>query len=207
MFHEPWRHFLGGIDLDSHVPADHSGSFCDPDYLSAIADWQGCRPVCAAEMLENIAQIMYGDFRGQLNGLSDAIERLAGIHGWGTWESGGMVIDPQHYGQVLEQLGLASHWQPFDVDQVHAALASGRPIGAFVDMGSLGYPISGPHAITLTGSVTGEGGLLTGFQGIDSNLPGQVQTWSVEQIATGVQALLDSEGAWWAGKVLVPAAL
>jgi hypothetical protein len=191
---------LGG-HVDALGPdAFHLGGFSGVEML---ADSQGFKPICATEMLENMAQILAGDGQGALNDLSDRMQEFASQHGWGHWEDGGLVLEPVNYQNMLSVLGISSHWWHFDVDTIRDALESGRPIGAFVDCQWLGYPTSGAHAITLTEVVKDAFGRVQGFRGIDSNFAGEERTWTLDQIARGVQSLI-SNGAWWSGKVLIP---
>ncbi|MCO6458625.1 MAG: hypothetical protein J5I93_25240 [Pirellulaceae bacterium] len=171
--------------------------------IEALADSQGARPICATEMIENITQLMFGDVHGVWNDLSDRLQELAGDNHWGTWKDGGLVLEPAFYQRLLDALGIDSHWFDFDIDTVRAALDSGRPVGAFVDVAHLGYQTSGAHAITLTDVVTDSADRVVGFKGLDSNFPGQECQWTAEQLAGGVRSL-QAGGAWWTGKILIP---
>jgi hypothetical protein len=172
--------------------------------VQAIADSQGCRPICATETIENVFQTLIGDVGGVWNGLSDHLQQVAAANGWGYFQDGGIVLLPEHYHDVLNYLGVSSHWYAFDTDGVAAALDTGRPVAAFLDASWLGYPSGGAHAITLTDVIRDGAGRLAGFAGIDSNFPGVEQTWSVDQIAGGVRSLQFASRSWWAGNILIP---
>jgi hypothetical protein len=205
-------HLDGLADADALANAVASGAVSPHDLLSlhgmtlseAIVDSQGCRPICATETLENMFQLLIGDVRGAWNNLSDHIQQVAKAYDWGHVQDGGVVLYPEHYGDVMNALGAPCSWHEFRTDLVAGTLDAGRPIAAFVDAAHLGYPNAGAHAITLTGTVRDAVGRIAGFSGLDSNFPGREQTWSLDQILGGMRSLATSTGAWWSGRVFVP---
>jgi hypothetical protein len=164
----------GGMDAASASETVRFSGGYQP--IEVIADSQGYLPSCGLETLENMVQSA-NPLLG--NGLSD----LALSMGYQ------LPMPVEQYQYFLSSWGVPSQWVPFDPNTTHGMLLtslSGNNTAALIgDPYYLNpdlYKTPGYfHAVTLRDPWIANGNPI-GYIGIDSNLQGQPQYWTFEQV-------------------------
>ena len=179
---EPWQnlssHFQGfnyesPEALINELPHQQLG-FTGLGNVHLLADLQ-VGPTCGYEAIENIVQCFHPYID---NDLSNQLQI--------NYPGQGGALNLEDYQKILNAYDIPSHWSNFDHQEIVNALDDNRPIvcvGDAHDLDSFSYPKPQSwHAITLTNVCRDFDGNLIGYQGIDSNFPGEEKFWSCSQI-------------------------
>jgi hypothetical protein len=171
------------LPLTKEAQLRFSGGFSG---IEDIADYQ-VGPTCGFEALENIIQLFYPNVG---NDLSDQLINSEMQLGYNPDHG----LSPLRYSAILEPWGISAHWYPFDQQGIAQAINHHHAVAVVGDPYYLGEteiyrrPGGLPHIWVLTGTVYDEvTGRLIAYEGIDSNISGEVRRWSVKAVYEAVK--------------------
>ena len=141
-------------------------------------------PECGFEAIENAIQ----QFWPVGNEVSETVlKRLASTHRVLMADGS---LHPAGYQLLLKHYGIQSWWRNFDHSLLIKSLGEARVVIAILDASHIdgNYPADSGHALMLTAVVRDrDTGLVIGYEGVDSNYPGQGLWWDAHAFSIAAQ--------------------